>query len=262
MHVCASVSTSAGSSMAICSSVTRWTRLHGRIHRGRNLDAQHIVRFRAPHQRAHDRLLGADAAVEIPERRLGRLPVEDRRMAGMRDDAADVGPRRQLAVERRRRIERHQQRPALHPRHEVVRNLAERDVGHGEDDHVGCGHARRIASGLDAAGAQVLQALSPTPRHSRHGAETARKLSVRRHPILPPAPMRAIDVDMARLTIRTIGARRRIGLRLIVQDEHPVEHFARVGRRERRVAGVGERADGGRLAVARVEPPGFDRGAA
>ena len=48
---------------------------------------------------------------------------------------------------------------------------------------------------------------------------------------------------------------RTVGLRRIVEDQHPVDHLAGVRRHERAVAGVGERVDRRRLAGARVEPP-------
>src|SRR4249919_2751762 len=57
------------------------------------------------------------------------------------------------------------------------------------------------------------------------------------------------------------AAWRRVLLRRVVEHEHPVQHLALVGRRERVFAGVRERADDGRRSVAWVEPPRGDPGA-
>src|SRR4051795_9816789 len=55
-------------------------------------------------------------------------------------------------------------------------------------------------------------------------------------------------------------ARWRVAPGRIVEDEDPVELFARVGRVEPPGPGVRELADPGRLSVARIEPPRPDVG--
>ena len=116
----------------------------------------------APHERTHDGLPGRDAAVEIPERLLCRFPVEDRRMARMRNDTADVVAHRDLPVERRCRIERHQQCSCPHARDHPAGDLPHQDVRHSENDDIRGGRPR-LSSGTTRTPA-LLQVLQPPLR--------------------------------------------------------------------------------------------------
>ena len=75
----------------------------------------------------------------------------------MGDDVADLVADRQLAVERRRRVQRHQERAWAHPRDDAGRDLAHQHVRNRENHHVGGRDGAILGHGLDASRPEVRQ---------------------------------------------------------------------------------------------------------
>lgn len=93
---------------------------------------------------------GDAAEMVSPRRRVG-LVVEDRRVAGMGDEIADVGTLGQMAGIRRRSVEDDDDRAAGESRNELARHRADGGVGHGEDGDCRAGDG---GVGIDAGRAE------------------------------------------------------------------------------------------------------------
>ena len=123
---------------------------HGRIDRAADLLAERIGGVRALHQRADDVLSSGAAAEKVALGGHLRLVVEDRRVAGMGDEIGEIVALRQVASEGRGGVEHDHHRASLQLGRNLGGHLADRDIGHGEDDDIGAVERRVLFDAGDA----------------------------------------------------------------------------------------------------------------
>jgi hypothetical protein len=139
MQVWASVSTSAGFACHLFEGHPMGAPHRG-IHGLGNFQPKLVIPFFTPHQRQDDALLGGDSSIEVAEGGFGGFPIENGRMTRMSDDTSDVVASRQLTIQRRRRIQSHEQaRDALTARPPWPGSI--RPIRHRQDHHSADGTA-------------------------------------------------------------------------------------------------------------------------
>ena len=110
------------------------------------------MRLRPLHQRVDDVLLGGNPAEMIGLRRRIGLVVEDRRMAGMRDEIGDIRPLRQVASVGRCGVEDDDDRAGSELGHQPSRDRTDVRVRHSEHhDFRPCDRRIRLDA-IDAEG--------------------------------------------------------------------------------------------------------------